>query len=289
MSLYTRTAFTIFGKLSESLEIFFPELAGNLKKAGMKTSKKEYISTGLFTSFLFYLAEIPLLSFIFGIFFQGVILSLTTSLTLSALLTVVIFYLFTKYPNTIIADRSKKIESLLPFASLFLSTIAGTKLPLNQVFKIFAQNSKYGEITGQIQMMVNDMEVFGLDVHTALQRAVDRTPSKKMKEMLYGLLSTSVSGGDIAIYLREKSQTQMEDYRLAINQFSKKITLFIEVYLTAIVLGTIFFIILTSIFSGISGVAGNIVLLQSLVIFIFLPLLSAIFILLVKVSSPVGE
>lgn len=289
MSLYTRTAFTLFGRFSQSLEIFFPELADTLKKAGMKTSKKEYMSTGMFTSFLFFLTEIPFLSFIFGIFFQSMILSLITAITISSLLTIVVFYLFTKYPNTIVADRSKKIDTLLPFASLFLSTIAGTKLPLDQVFKIFAKNSKYGEITEQIRMMANDMEVFGLDVHTALQRAVDRTPSKKMKEMLYGLLSTSISGGDVAVYLREKSKTQMEDYRRLINQFSKKITIFIEVYLTAIVLGAIFFIVLTSIFSGISGVGGNIILLQSIIIFVFLPLLSAIFILLVKVSSPVGE
>lgn len=289
MSFYTRIAFVLFGRFSDSLAVFFPDLVGNLKKAGMKTSNTEYISTGILTSFLFFLAEIPFLSFIFGMFFKGIALSLITSITISALLTVVIFYLFTKYPNTIVADRSKKIDTLLPFASLFLSTIAGTKLPLNQVFSIFSKNSKYGEITQQMQMMNNDMEVFGLDVHTALQRAIDRTPSKKMKEMLYGLLSTSMSGGDVAIYLREKAQTQMEDYRRTVNQFSKKITLFIEIYLTAIVLGAIFFVILTSIFSGISGVGGNIILLQSIIIFIFLPLLSAIFILLVRVSSPTGE
>ena len=289
MSLYTRISFTLFGRFSDGLAIFFPDLGDNLKKSGMKTSAKEYISTGMFTSFLFFLAEIPVLSFIFGIFFQGIMLSLITAITISVLLTVLIFYLFTKYPNTIILDRSKKIDSLLPFASLFLSTIAGTRLPLAQVFKIFAQNSKYGEVTEQIQVITNDIEVFGLDIHTALQKAIDRTPSKKMSEMLYGLLSTSISGGDIAIYLREKSRTQMDDYRRAIIQFSKKITLFIELYLTGIILGAIFFVILTSIFSGITGAGGNIILLQSLVIFVFLPLLSAIFILLIKVSSPTGE
>lgn len=289
MSLYTRFAFILFGRFSDNLEVFFPDLADNLKKASMKTSNKEYISTGMFTSFLFLLAELPSLSFIFGIFFQSVLLSLITAITISALLSVVIFYLFTKYPNTIIADRSKKIDTFLPFASLFLSTIAGTELPLDKVFKFFAQNSKYGEITQQIQMMNNDIEVFGLDIHTALQRAIDRTPSKKMKEMLYGLLATSMSGGDVSIYLREKAQTEMGDYKRTIEQFSKKITVFIEIYMTAIVLGAIFFIILTSIFSGISGVSSNIILLQSLVIFIFLPLLSVIFILLVRISSPIGE
>lgn len=289
MSLYTKTAFAVFGRFSGTLEILFPDLADKLKKAGMKISNREYISAGMFTSFIFFLIEIPMLSFILGIFFKGIFLSLITSVTLSALLTVIIFFLFTKYPNTIIADKSKKIDTYLPFASLYLSTIAGTKLPLNQVFKFFAKNSRYGEITKEIQTMSNDMEIFGMDAHAALQRAIERTPSKKMEEMLYGILSTSVSGGDVATYLREKADTQMEDYRRALNQFAKKITIFIEIYLTAIVLGSIFFVILTSIFSGISGVASNIVLLQAIVIFIFLPLLSMVFILVVKISSPVSE
>lgn len=289
MSIYTRISFMLFGRFSDNLEIFFPYLSETLKRAGMKTSNREYISMGMMASFIFFLGEIPLLSFIFGMFFKNIMLSLITSITVSFLLTLVIFYLFTKYPNTIIADKSKKIDAFLPFASLFLSTIAGTKLPLNQVFKIFSENSKYGELTREIQMMTNDMEVFGLDAHTALQRAVDRTPSKKLKEMMYGLLSTSISGGDIAVYLREKADTQMQDYRRTLEQFSKKITIFIEVYLTAIVLGAIFFTILTSIFSGISGANQNIILLQSIVIFIFLPFLSAIFILLIKISSPTGE
>lgn len=289
MSFYTRAAFAIFGRASDTVSIFFPDLSDNLKKSGMKTSNKEYISTGMLTSFLFFLGEIPLLSFIFGIFLQNTFLSLTTAITISALLTIVIFYLFTKYPNTIVADRSKKIDSFLPFATLYLSTIAGTKLPLDQVFKIFSKNSRYGELSKEMKLMSNDMEAFGLDIHTALERSIARTPSKKMKEMLYGVLSTSTSGGDVGIYLREKSEAEMDDYRLSILQFSRKITVFIEIYLTAIVLGAIFFVILTSIFSGISGVAGNITLLQSMIIFIFLPLISTIFILLIKVSSPIWE
>ncbi len=289
MSFYTRIAFTLFGRFSDDLAVFFPDLSDNLKRAGMKTSNREYISTGILTSFLFLLVEIPLLSFILGIFFKGVALSMVTSFTFSLLLSMMVLYLFTKYPNTVIAEKSKKIDTQLPFASLFLSTIAGTKLPLNQVFSIFAKNSKYKEITQEISLMTNDMDVFGLDVHTALQRAINRTPSKKLKEMLYGILSTSISGGDISIYLRERAKAEMEDYKRTINQFSKRMTLLIEIYLTAIILGAIFFIILTSIFSGISGAGGNIILLQSLVIFLFLPMISMMFILFVKISSPTGE
>lgn len=289
MSFYTEIAFKIFSRLADELAVLFPTLPDDIKKAGMKTSAREYLSSCLFTAFVFFLVELPVTSFILGFVFQGAFPSLITAVSISLVLSVFIFYIFTKYPATLVAERSKKIDTLLPFASLYLSTIAGTKLPLDQIFKFFGKNSNYGEITDQVQLMNKDMEVFGLDIHTALQRAVDRAPSVKLKDMLWGLLSTSIAGGDIGIYLREKSQAQMNDYRLSINEFSKKLALYIEVYLTAIVLGSIFFVILTSIFSGISGVGSNTILLQSAAIFIFLPLFSMIFILLVKITSPVEE
>ena len=289
MGVYTRIAFTLFSGLSDGLAIFFPDLSEDLKRSGINISNKEYISIGILTSALVFLVEIPILAFIFGIIFKGILISLITSLTVSAIFTLLIFYLFTKYPKTIVAERSKKIDSVLPFATLFLSTIIGTKLPLSYVFKIFSQYSRYGEITRQIQLMNNDIELFGLDVHTALQRAVDRSPSKKLREMLWGILSTSVSGGDIGVYLREKAAAQMNDYRRSLNDFARRLTLFIEIYLTAVILGAIFFTILTSIFSGIAGAGSNIILLQTIIIFLVLPALSAVFIFLVKISSPAGE
>ena len=82
----------LFGRFSDHLEIFFPGLADNLKKAEMKISNKEYVSIGMLTSFLFFLAEVPVLSFIFGIFFQNIVLSLVTAITTSLLFTIVIFY-----------------------------------------------------------------------------------------------------------------------------------------------------------------------------------------------------
>jgi len=60
--------------------------------------------------------------------------------------------------------------------------------------------------------------------------------------------------------------------------------------LTALVLGTIFFIVLTSVMSGFTGiVAQNIIFIQFFLIFLFIPLISIAFIILIKTSSPGGE
>ena len=289
MSFYTRTAFRFFGRYSGTISLFFPDLKVNLKKARIKSSAEEYISTSALSTLLVFILEVPLLSFAYGFIFHDFLFSLLTGFTTSIVLSFLIFFLFTQYPKTVINERSKKLESSLPFAALYLSTIAGTKLPINKVLKMFSKFSKYGEITEEINLIDKDIDVFGFDTNTALERAVERTPSKKFKELLWGILSTSSSGGDIAAYLREKSESLMEDYRRSLSEFAKKMMLICEIYMTSIVLGTIFLIILTSIFAGMGGGASqNVILLQTLMIFIFLPLVSVAFIVMIKSSAP-GE
>jgi len=289
MGGYSNLAFRFFHRYSEPISVLFSDLKTDLKKARIKTSAQEFICTAMLTTFLVFLAEVPLLSYIFGTVFKTFLFSFITAFTTSVLLSILVFVLFTKYPKTIISTRSKKIDNTLPFAALYLSSVAGTKLPLHKVFKIFAKFSKYEELTEEVNLINKDIDVFGFDLHTALERAVERTPSKNFKEFLWGLLSTSASGGDIVIYLREKSDGFMQDYRRKIAEFSKKLMLLSEIYLSVIILGAIFFVILTSIFSGMtSGAGGNIIMLQALIIFIFIPLTSVAFIILIKSSTP-GE
>jgi len=290
MVSYSKIAFRFFHRYSEFVLVFFPDLKLDLKKARIKTSAQEFISTAMLTTFIVFLAEIPLLSYIFGTVFKSFLFSFITAFTTSVLLSIVIFILFIKYPKTIISTRSKKIDNALPFAALYMSSVAGTKLPLHKVLKIFAKFSNYGELTEEVNLINNDIDVFGFDLNTALERAVERTPSKNFKEFLWGILSTSASGGDVVVYLREKSDGFMQDYRRKIAEFAKKLMLLSEIYLSVIILGAIFFVILTSIFSGMSsGIGSNIIILQALIIFIFIPLASLAFIILIKTSTPGGE
>lgn len=289
MGFYTKVAMRLFSQPSETASLYFTDVKLNLKKARIKTSLQEYLSMAMLTSFLIFLLELPLLSFILAIFLKSFLFSFITSFTLSVFLTVIFFLIFINYPRVIIKEKSKNLDSSLPFASLYLSTIAGSKLPLYKTFEIFSKFSKYGEITEEVTAVRNDIEVFGLDVNTALERAIERTPSKNFKELLWGILSVNRAGGDLAVYLKEKANTFINEYRRKLYEFSHQLTVLIEIYLTAVVIGTIFFTILTSIMSGIAGTSGNIIILQFLLIFIFLPLISIAFIILIKSSTPGGE
>jgi flagellar protein FlaJ len=260
-----------------------------LKKAGMKISLQEYVNITLLTCLIIFILELPLLSFIFGFVFHSFLFAFLTAITAAFFLTIGLFFVFLNYPKVIIKQKANEIEKALPFATLYLSTIAGAKLPVYKIFEIFTQFSGYPEVTKEINLIVEDTKSLGLDINSAIERAIDRTPSKGFQDLLWGVLSTVRTGGDLARYLKEKADDLMQDYRRKLYEFSQTLSLYIEVYLIAIVLGSIFFTILTGIMAGIGGGGGSIMSLQFMLIFVFIPLVSIAFLYLVKTSAPSSE
>jgi hypothetical protein len=59
----------------------------------------------------------------------------------------------------------------------------------------------------------------------------------------------------------------------------------VEMYLTLIITGSIFFIVLSSIIASISAGLGTIVI-QSMIVFLLLPMISIGFIFLIKAADP---
>lgn len=268
---------------------YFPTLKIDLKKAGMKLSQKEFLAQGIFLTIFVFIISLPVFSIIFAYLLKNFLFSFISAITASSLLLVLFFISYVNYPKIIIHQKSKQIDSQISFAVIHLSTLASTKLPLNKIFEIFSSFGEYGEITREINMINNDIKMFGLDVNTAIERAIERSPSKNFTELLWGILSTNLSGGDINIYLKEKARSFIMEYRNKLKDFSHQLSIYLEIYMSAIILGAIFFLILTSIVSGISGAGAQVVFLQFFLIFIFLPLISAIFVYLIKSSSPGGE
>jgi flagellar protein FlaJ len=289
MSEYLQISMKIFGPVTDFMNPYFPNLKSDLKKARIKMSTQEYLSSGIFLSFLLFTVELPLLSFIFSLLFKNFLFGFLTSITMSFFLLAIFFLSYVNYPKAIIKERASSIDKFLPFASLYLATIASSKLPLVKIFELFSKFGQYGALSSEFNQMQNEISLFGLDANTALERAIERTPSKNLKELLYGILATNTSGGDLSVYLKQKSNSFFADYNRRLHDFAQQLTVYIEIYLTSIVLGAIFFVILTAILAGISGTGGNIIFLQFFLIFLFLPLISGVFVFLIKTATPGGQ
>jgi flagellar protein FlaJ len=184
--------------------------------------------------------------------------------------------------------RKKSIDASLPFGTTYLATIASSGAPPVAMFKILSQFSEYGELSKETGKIYRDVEAFGMDLVSAIRKTASRTPSEELKELLWGLDTVLTSGGNAGNFLHEKSRSFISEYRRRLEQYSRTLSLLIEIYLTIVLVGSIFFIIMTALMSilGGGGTGISMIFIQFLVIFIVLPFSSIGFIALLKAISP---
>jgi len=272
----------LFGKLVDSYSDYFDALGTQLKQAGMKHTVEEYVSMVLLYSLVSFIVVILAGSFYITITTTYAFYSYTLSIILSFAATTGVFFFGYYYPNIKAKGLQGKINKTLPFTTIYMSTVAASDMNPADLFKVVSL--KGGEIGKECERVYRDIHMLGMDVTTAITKAANRTPSAKFSELLWGMLSVIRRGGDVGEYLSDKSKEHMADYRRSLNDYSKQISFYTEIYITLIIVGTLFFIVLSSIMSPLVG--GDILMMQTFLVFFFIPAVSAGFLVLLKSLSP---
>lgn len=267
---------------------YFQDLRPQLSKADINVSLPEYVSMMIFTS---------LLGSIFTIFVLGSILVIDTgisgfiySLALAMVVGVGTSVLFYLYPEIMIRRRATQIKNKLPFATMYLSTLAGTGTSVPKLFHVLSDVEEYGEVTKEAQKITRDIETFNMDANQALRRAAERTPSREFKELMWGINHINTSGGSLRSFLQERADRLMDDYRREVERFADQLSMLVEMYITVVIVGSIIFTSMSVVMSafGTSMTPQAIVTIQVMSVFLGLPIISAMFILLVSGLAPGG-
>lgn len=278
-----KISYRLFGKLVKPYAEYFDALNLQLRHASMKYSVEEYVSTIILSTILAFIVVITAGSFYITITTAQAFYAYTLSIILSFVAAIGVFVLGYFYPNLKAKGIQGKINKNLPFSSIYMSTAASSEVNPAELFKIVSM--KGGEVGKECEKIYSDIHMLGMDVSTAITKAANRTPSTKFAELLWGMLSVIRRGGSLRNYLDGKSKEFMNDYRRSLNDYSKQISFYTEIYITLVIVGTIFFIVLSSIMGPLVG--GDILMIQTFLVFFFIPAVSAGFLLLLKNLSPV--
>jgi len=280
-------AFKFFKGSLEPFVGYFDSIKSDLLRSNIGLGLSEYVYVSIFITLFAFVLEFPIVVIIMSILFQEAAIAFLFSLSITIVIVVGIFFFFYTYPSMIAGRRRKDIEAALPFATTYMATIAASGAPLVTMFKVMVGFEEYGEISKEFEKIYRDVEVFGMDLLAAIRKTASRTPSEELKELLWGLESILTSGSNVENYLREKSRLFIAEFRRRLEKYSDTLSLFIEIYLTVVLVGSVFFIIMTSLMSIIGG-GSNVfmVFLQFVVVFAILPVVSIAFIVLLKVVSP---
>src|SRR6185369_14976174 len=114
-----------------------------------------------------------------------------------AIFAVVLYLAALVLPDLRALNRSRGLNSRLPYALNYISTMASAGATPEQLFAGLAAQPLYGEVSQECAWIVRDLRILGFDIMGALARAIDRSPSTKFQDFLQGAVTTLSAGGDL--------------------------------------------------------------------------------------------
>jgi len=305
MNSYERFCFNLLGKRMKGKREEYAQLRNDIISARFKTPFEVYISTAFVSSIIVgllaavfiggisWILKLPTLIKYKGAV-PGILVSLTPySLVLGTILITVFsliifggitYAVFIMYPSVEAGNRRRNIDASLPYAINYVTSMSTAGITPAEVFRLLGDSPIYGESSVESRYIAREIDIFGRDLIDALRLVSSSTPSKRMKEFLQGAMASIASGGNLTDYFRQKADQYALENRQTQKLFLDTLALISESYVTAMVAGTLFLIILQSIMSVLSG--DNKPMFLYAIIYIMIPLGSTAFVIMISSMTP---
>lgn len=192
------------------------------------------------------------------------ILTVVGGLILFLIIAALTYGLIMAYPPMKADNRKRAINATMPHATAFLYVLQrGGGMTIYDIIKSLSRHPHlYGTTSREFGNIVRDIEYFGKDLKDSLWDAADRTPSEKFKDLVDGLISIVSSGGDITLYLKNKTDVYKSNANKEQKHFLETLGLLAEVYITVFVVGPLFLMVILVVMNMIdNGGATNLYIL----------------------------
>ncbi len=278
----------------------FATLSLSLKKANMDVLFSTYVAMIFFTTvivfaislfvmifFLFFNVDFLLASFPpFKLVTGNLLFRLPLVIWIPVVLPLLTFALLYYYPSSEKDTLERKIDQELPFAVIHMSAISGSGIEPSQIFKIIALSKEYPFLRKEIRKVMNQVNLYGYDLVTALTNASRTTPSAKLSELFSGLSTTITSGGDLQNFFEKRSETLLLNYRLEREKFIKVAEAFMDIYISVVIAAPMVIMILLVIISASQAGTGYTSTQMGLAVMAIIAVINSFFLMFLHMKQP---
>ena len=216
--------------------------------------------------------------------YRNISISIFIVFFLTALFGGITYALFLIYPGFQAGERKGAIDKNLAYAVTFMYALSRGGMNVIEILRSLSRCSDtYGEAAREVDVVLRDMDYFGVDLKTALFNICDNTPSEKFRDLMYNLLTVIDSGGNIPAYFRDKSEQYLTRAKVEQKGFLETLGLIAESYVTAFVAGPLFIIIL-GVMMSVMGSGSNVMIYA--IIYAVIPIGSMMFVVMVNIITP---
>jgi flagellar protein FlaJ len=305
MNSFERFSFNLLGMRMKARRDQYAQLRNDLISARLKIPFEVYISTAIVSSvivglvaavglgFFTWLLKLPTLikykgevpaSFLFLSQYSLVIGTIFVIFLSLLVFGGVTYAIYLVYPSVVAGNRRRNIDASQPYAIKYITSMSTAGITPAEIFRLLGDSPIYGESSVEARYIAREIDIFGRDLIDALRIVSSSTPSHRMKEFLQGAMASISSGGNLTDYFRTKANQYALENRQTQKMFLDTLALISESYVTAMVAGTLFLIILQSIMSVLGGDSKPMFLY--LVIYLMIPFGTIMFIIMISSMTP---
>ena len=261
---------------------YFKSLSVELKKTNMEILFAAYVAMMLFSTTLAIFSSIIL--FVLLLVVGAPILYIIWIPFLVPIGTFLLLYI---YPSTEKDSLAKRIDQELPFAVIHMSAISGSGIEPTEIFKIIGMSKEYPYLRKEIRKVLNQINLHGYDLVTAINNVAKSTSSTKLSELLSGLSTTITSGGKLGEFFDKRSETLLNSYRLEREKYTKVAETFMDMYISVVIAAPMILMILLVMISVSSIDTGFSPEQMTFLIILVVAVINGLFLLFLRIKQPI--
>jgi flagellar protein FlaJ len=239
LASYCKRAHRMLGKVLDSRIHMLPDVGGALRQGDLAINTGAYVSAAILTMIIAFVASLSALVVV------GLLLGYPILFIFSFMALPITFGAFYMYPSYRASTRKANIDENMPFAVSAMATMAGSGANTLDMFRTIAQGNRYGEMSREALKVVSDVENLGYTIKSALERAIERTPSAKLRALNYKIISTMMSGGDLKSLLMIQAEKVVDDTKREQEAAVEALGMVSEAYTVILILGPVLALVMS--------------------------------------------
>jgi flagellar protein FlaJ len=174
-------------------------------------------------------------------------------LLVSSLVPLFIGLYYISMPSSKSKNRGKNIDRYLPYATNFINTMSVAGISPAEIFEALSAVKLYGEIQKEAKKITTEINLMGIDTITAIQHAIQISPSEKFKEFLQGVLTVIQSGSELGPFFNRCVERYMDADLADRKQGLESLAIMAEAFVVTVIAFPLFLVIIMSIMGMTSG------------------------------------
>ncbi len=273
-------------KLREETKKTYEDLRQDFQKNYMNSGLTRYIDDYLNrsryilygSSVAIFLVTLTILSLLLGRYPEWTLLRVTLfSFATTLVGTAIAGFALVYYPYYKSGEARGRLDDGLVYFLSYMAILSASGMSIDRILNRISEVEDNPPLVHLAKKFLMNVKLFGMDVRTALKDIEEMSPSTILAKQIEGMRTAIATSGDLKNLLMYEVDKQLQAKREKLKAKMNTLVYIGELYVAIMVITPTLFILVIAILTVLGGSGGGAIVQLNVIVFIGIPILGAIF------------